>query len=151
MKTSSLLWHFMSVSWCFIRKVPLQIVFRINSMWLISYVTAEEESQELDKSLRQTGANCEGCSGVSCFNEVIPILQFICSKMDEAQAWVLVSAEDVDLFMYCILVSSEAWEVKFFTNIIDLRYVSCGCWIETESLLLIMLSLCIPLLLSWFY
>ncbi|XP_049951444.1 brefeldin A-inhibited guanine nucleotide-exchange protein 3 [Schistocerca serialis cubense] len=44
----------------------------------------EEESQELDRSLKRCGEG-DVSSGVSCFNEVIPILQFICSKMDEAQ------------------------------------------------------------------
>ncbi|XP_059476210.1 brefeldin A-inhibited guanine nucleotide-exchange protein 3 isoform X2 [Neocloeon triangulifer] len=43
----------------------------------------EDESQELSKSQSSLG----GLSlGVSCFNEVIPILQFICSRMEEVQS-----------------------------------------------------------------
>ncbi|XP_054267407.1 brefeldin A-inhibited guanine nucleotide-exchange protein 3-like [Macrosteles quadrilineatus] len=43
----------------------------------------DEESQETIQSsqLREVGSG-----GIDCFNEVIPILQFICSKLDEAQS-----------------------------------------------------------------
>jgi hypothetical protein len=42
----------------------------------------EDESQELNKTQSNVGVPS---SGVSCFNEVIPILQFICSRMEEVQ------------------------------------------------------------------
>ncbi|CAB3365009.1 Hypothetical predicted protein [Cloeon dipterum] len=43
----------------------------------------EDESQELNKSQSNLGVLS---LGVSCFNEVIPILQFICSRMEEVQS-----------------------------------------------------------------
>jgi hypothetical protein len=44
----------------------------------------EEESQEVNKNQPKTSIT-EIAAGVACFNEVIPILQFICSRMEEAQ------------------------------------------------------------------
>ncbi|KAG8234271.1 hypothetical protein J437_LFUL006516, partial [Ladona fulva] len=46
----------------------------------------EEESQELERSWKNNGKTSDqNVMGVSCFNEAIPILQFICSRLEEAQ------------------------------------------------------------------
>ncbi|XP_046405397.1 brefeldin A-inhibited guanine nucleotide-exchange protein 3 [Ischnura elegans] len=46
----------------------------------------EEESQELERSWRSNGKPSDrNLIGASCFNEAIPILQFICSRLEEAQ------------------------------------------------------------------
>ncbi|KAK2577178.1 hypothetical protein KPH14_003335 [Odynerus spinipes] len=43
----------------------------------------EEECQEMDENAKRNKNVRE--RGVSCFNEALPILQYICSKLDEAQ------------------------------------------------------------------
>ncbi|XP_071438715.1 brefeldin A-inhibited guanine nucleotide-exchange protein 3 [Hetaerina americana] len=46
----------------------------------------EEESQELERSWRNNGKPSDrNLIGASCFNEAIPILQFICSRLEEVQ------------------------------------------------------------------
>jgi len=44
---------------------------------------ADEECQEMDENAKRNKNVRE--RGVSCFNEALPILQYICSKLDEAQ------------------------------------------------------------------
>jgi len=58
----------------------------LNSKWKWCML-AEEECQELELSARRTAdlAGLEASAGVSCFSEVIPILQFIISRLDEVQ------------------------------------------------------------------
>lgn len=43
----------------------------------------DEECQEMDEDAKRNKNVRE--RGVSCFNEALPILQYICSKLDEAQ------------------------------------------------------------------
>jgi len=47
------------------------------------YLFVDEECQEMDENAKRNKNVRE--RGVSCFNEALPILQYICSKLDEAQ------------------------------------------------------------------
>lgn len=49
---------------------------------------ADEECQEMDENARRNKNIRE--RGVSCFNEALPILQYICCKLDEAQKCVYI-------------------------------------------------------------
>ena len=40
-----------------------------------------DENAKRNKNMRERG--------VSCFNEALPILQYICSKLDEAQKYII--------------------------------------------------------------
>ncbi|XP_039275830.1 brefeldin A-inhibited guanine nucleotide-exchange protein 3 [Nilaparvata lugens] len=77
----------------------------------------DEESQEVEQSskLREVGSG-----GIDCFNEVIPILQFICSKMDETQSGDR-SGHSVVFLLECLhtLVSSLPQSIhanRYFTT-----------------------------------
>lgn len=47
------------------------------------YWFLDEECREMDEYAKQNKNVRE--RGVSCFNEALPILQYICSRLDEAQ------------------------------------------------------------------
>lgn len=49
----------------------------------MAFLIADEECQEMDENAKKNKNVWE--RGVSCFNEALPILQYICSKLDEAQ------------------------------------------------------------------
>lgn len=51
--------------------------------YALLYLFADEECQEMDENAKRNKNVRE--RGVSCFNEALPILQYICSKLDEAQ------------------------------------------------------------------
>lgn len=59
------------------------ISMRHCSMTLACLLLADEECQEMDENAKRNKNVRE--RGVSCFNEALPILQYICSKLDEAQ------------------------------------------------------------------
>lgn len=52
-------------------------------MTFVCSLFADEECQEMDENAKRNKNVRE--RGVSCFNEALPILQYICSKLDEAQ------------------------------------------------------------------
>lgn len=58
-------------------------VFQGSSYYALLYLFADEECQEMDENAKRNKNVRE--RGVSCFNEALPILQYICSKLDEAQ------------------------------------------------------------------
>ncbi|CAB0036989.1 unnamed protein product [Trichogramma brassicae] len=78
-------------SFClFLGKCPTRCLFyvhrahgRFNFFRLFTFCNADEECREMDENARRNKNVRE--RGVSCFNEALPILQYICCKLDEAQ------------------------------------------------------------------
>lgn len=75
----------------YISSKKIIIFFMSTLLYIMIYLCPEEECQELELNARRSKdvAGIEFSAGVSCFSEVIPIMQFIISKLDESQRYAL--------------------------------------------------------------
>ncbi|XP_076240885.1 brefeldin A-inhibited guanine nucleotide-exchange protein 3 isoform X2 [Calliopsis andreniformis] len=70
----------------------------------------DEECQEMDENAKKNKNVWE--RGVSCFNEALPILQYICSKLDEAQK----NGNTVVFLLECLHTLISSLPQKIHTN-----------------------------------